>query len=75
MILFFPMTLLCGAGPPPAVMGATMRHISDALPLTYAVKALQQPWFGTGTSWRDLAVLIGVLAVATAVAARLFRTS
>jgi ABC-2 type transport system permease protein len=75
MILFFPMTLLCGAGPPPTVMGATMRHISDTLPLTYAVKALQQPWLGTGTGWRDLVVLAGVLAVAAVAAARLFRTS
>jgi ABC-2 type transport system permease protein len=75
MILFFPMTILCGAGPPPAVMGAAMRHVSDAMPLTYAVKALQQPWLGTGSDWSSLLILAAILLVAGSLSARLFRAA
>jgi len=72
MILFFPIWLLSGAGPPPDVMGPTMRHISDALPLTYAVRALQHPWLGTQSSARDLLVLAAILVAAALLALRLF---
>jgi ABC-2 type transport system permease protein len=74
MILFFPMTILCGAGPPPAVMGTAMRHVSDAIPLTYAVDALQQPWLGTGSNGRSLLILAAILLVAGTASARRFRT-
>ncbi len=75
MILFFPMTILSGAGPPPAVMGTAMRHVADALPLTYAVKALQEPWLDAGSNWRSLLVLAAILLVAGATSTRLFRTT
>jgi ABC-2 type transport system permease protein len=75
MILFFPMTILCGAGPPPAVMGTAMRHVSDAIPLTYAVKALQQPWLGGGSNWPSLLILTAVLILAGTASARLFRAT
>lgn len=74
MILFFPLWLLSGAGPPPEVMGEGMRRVSDALPLTYAVHALQDPWLGSGSSAGDLLLLAGILVVAGALSIRSFRS-
>ena len=54
LLLFFPMWLLSGAGPPREVMGDAMRVISDALPLTYVVTALQDAWLGLGSSLTEL---------------------
>jgi ABC-2 type transport system permease protein len=71
MILFFPMWLLSGAGPPPDVLTEGMRRVSDAMPLTYAVRALQDPWLGAGSGTADLirlavvAVVAGTLSVMT----------
>jgi len=71
MILFFPMWLLSGAGPPPDVLTEGMRRVSDAMPLTYAVRALQDPWLGAGSGTADLirlavvAVVAGPLSVMT----------
>lgn len=74
MILFFPMWLLSGAGPPPDVMSASMRRISDLLPLTYAVRALQDPWLGSPSDATELLVLTGMLLGAGAPSVRLFRS-
>lgn len=70
MLLFFPMWLLSGAAPPPSVMSATMRHLSDVLPLTYAVRAIQQPWLGSAANPLDLLLLAALLAAAGTLAAR-----
>lgn len=66
MLLFFPMWLLCGAGPPPEVMGAGMRQLSDVLPLTFAVRAIEQPWLGSSPRLLDLLLLVGMLIAAGA---------
>lgn len=73
MTLFFPMWLLSGAGPPPEVMGDGMRQVSDLLPLTYAVRAIQAPWLGGAPAATDLLLLGGMLLVATGLAARSLR--
>jgi ABC-2 type transport system permease protein len=57
LVLFFPMWLLSGAGPPRAVMTDTMRELSDVLPLTHVVTGIQRPWLGTGSNVSDLVVL------------------
>jgi ABC-2 type transport system permease protein len=75
MVLFFPMWLLSGAGPPPEVMGAGMRRLSDALPLTYVVRALQRPWLGAASGVGDLLLLAGLLVIAVALSLRLFRSA
>jgi ABC-2 type transport system permease protein len=75
MLLFFPMWLLSGAAPPPGVMSAAMRHVSDILPLTYAVRAIQQPWLGTATRPFDLLLLAALLAAAAAISARVSKTT
>jgi ABC-2 type transport system permease protein len=74
MLIFFPMWLLSGAGPPRDVMGSAMRAISDALPLTYVVTALQDAWLGLGSSPKDLLVLTGVLLASTALSLRFSRS-
>lgn len=70
MLLFFPMWLLSGAAPPPSVMSGAMRHVSDVLPLTFAVRAIQQPWLGAASKPLDLLVLTGLLGAAGALSIR-----
>ena len=43
------------------------------MPLTHVVTALQDPWLGFGWSWGELLLLAGLLVVASAASARLFR--
>ena len=75
MLLFFPMWLLSGAAPPPSVMSAGMRQVSDVLPLTFAVRAIQQPWLGSPIRALNLVLLAAILAAAGAIAVRASRTT
>ncbi len=75
MMLFFPMWLLSGAGPPPDVMGEGMRTVSGFLPLTHVVRALQSPWLGWAGSAGTVAVLAGMLIGGSVLAARKFRSA
>lgn len=74
LMLFFPMFLLGGAGPPPDVMSSGMRRVVDFIPLTFVVRSLQDPWFGRGMDWANPAILLALLAVAVMVSLRLFRS-
>ncbi len=65
MLLFFPMWLLSGAGPPPSVMSDGMQAVSDVLPLTFVVRALQDPWLGEGQDGTSLVLLSVMLVVVT----------
>ncbi len=71
-LVFVPMLLLGGGGPPRAVMTGAMRTISDVLPLSHLVGGLRQSWLGSTNDphslWWPLlvaAVFVG-LAVVTA---------
>jgi ABC-2 type transport system permease protein len=75
MLLFFPMWLLSGAAPPPSVMSAGMRHLSDVLPLTFAVRAIQHPWLGSPANPLDILLLAGILGAAGALTIQAARTS
>ncbi len=75
LLLFFPMWMLSGAGPPRDVMPDAMRVVSDALPLTYVVTALQDAWLGQGSSLKELLVLSGILLVAAVLSVRFFRST
>jgi ABC-2 type transport system permease protein len=66
MLLFFPFFLLGGAGPPPDAMGDPMSTITNAVPLTHVVRAIQEPWLDLGTPTGHLAVLAALAVVATA---------
>nr|MDT0656835.1 ABC transporter permease [Micromonospora sp. DSM 115978] len=74
-LVYFPMIFLTGATVPLEIMPDTMRRISDALPLSYAVEALKWAWLDRGGDGLTLAVVVlaGTVAVSGAVAARLFR--
>jgi ABC-2 type transport system permease protein len=70
-LVFVPMFLLGGGGPPRAVMTSAMQTLSDALPLSHLVGGLRLAWLGSTddphTLWWPLAV--SALAVAVAVLA------
>lgn len=63
--LFFPMWMLSGTGPPPNVMSDAMRAISDVLPMTWMVNALQESWNGSGIDSWSLVILLVLLILAT----------
>jgi ABC-2 type transport system permease protein len=65
MLLFFPFFMLGGAGPPPDAMGDAMQSISQWVPLTHVVRAVQEPWLALGQPTLHLAVLAGLAAAAT----------
>jgi ABC-2 type transport system permease protein len=60
LLLFFPMFLLGGAGPPPEAMSEVMQALSDYNPLAHAIRALQEPWLELGTGNSHIAVLVAV---------------
>jgi len=67
-LLFVPMFLLGGGGPPRAVMTGFMRTLSDVLPLSHVVGGLRQAWLGQTddphTLWWPLLVAAAAVAVA-----------
>ncbi len=71
--LFFVMMLLSGAGPPPEVLTGAMHWVSNALPLTYMLRLLQDPWLGLPWSLADMGVVAAFTAGALAAARLLFR--
>ena len=73
LILFFPMYLICGAGPPLGVLPAPMRHVADFDPMKYAVQALQDPWFGRGVPGSTLIILTAIALVSASAAVLLIR--
>ncbi len=75
MLVFYPMMFLSGSGMPLEIMPDSVQRISTFLPMTYMVRLLRGLWFGE--SWGEylieVAVLVGVLVVCGALAARFFR--
>ena len=65
LLLFLPMFLLAGGGPPPDAMSPLMNDIATALPLTHVVRAIQEPWLGLGTGTDHLVVATAIFFVAT----------
>jgi ABC-2 type transport system permease protein len=76
-LLFVPMFLLGGGGPPRQVMSGAMGTVSDVLPLSHVVGGLRQSWLGTTDDphvlWWPL--LVSLVCVAAALAAARRRTS
>lgn len=68
LLVFMPMWLLGGGGPPQGVMTDAMRQVADLLPMTHITVALRDSWLGVGDT--DTAFLltgiwlVGALAVA-----------
>jgi ABC-2 type transport system permease protein len=79
-VVVMPQFFLCGLLVPREQMAGWLQAISDVLPLTYAVEALQEVGASaeaTGTMWADIAIVTGsaVLALALAAATLRRRTS
>lgn len=76
-LLFVPMFLLGGGGPPRDVMSGAMLTVSDVLPLTHVVGGLRQSWLGTTDDphvlWWPL--LVSAICVAAALIAARRRAS
>jgi len=75
MVIFYPMIFLSGSGMPIEILPASVRRISQALPLTYVTNLLRGAW--AGESWRghwtDVVVLMAVLVAGLLISARTFR--
>lgn len=65
MLLFFPFFLLGGGGPPPDAMGSAMKTISNWIPLTHVIRAVQEPWLDTGNPANHYLVLAALLVAST----------
>ncbi len=74
-LVVVPQILLCGLFVPRGSMPATLGAISDALPLSYAVDAMQALVTSTpvGEVWLDIAVVLGFAVVALALGAATLR--
>jgi ABC-2 type transport system permease protein len=75
-VIVLPQFFLCGLLVPREQMAGWLQAISDVLPLTYAVEALQEVGrsaAGTGTMWRDVGVVAGAAVLALALAAATLR--
>ena len=75
-VVVLPQVFLCGLLVPREAMPGWLQAISDVLPLTYAVEALQEVGRSaaeTGTMWRDLAIVAGCTLLALALAAATLR--
>lgn len=71
--LFFPMFFLSGAALPLQQMPSWLQLVSDYVPLTYAVRLVQEVWVGEGWNWSAATVLVVILALATLLTTRVFR--
>ncbi|MEV7229291.1 MULTISPECIES: ABC transporter permease [Polymorphospora] len=75
-VVVIPQLLLCGLFVPRDQMAGWLQAVSDVLPLSYAVEALQEVGANaepTGTMWRDVAIVSGAAVVALVLAAATLR--
>ena len=72
-LLFVPMFLLGGGGPPREVMTGAMQTVSDALPLSHIIGGLRLSWLGATDDPHALWWPALVAVVATFVAVRTMR--
>jgi ABC-2 type transport system permease protein len=75
-VVVVPQILLCGLFVERAQMAGWLQAISDVLPMTYAVQALQEVQVhtaATDTLWRDLGIVVGCVVLALTFAAATLR--
>ena len=65
--------LLSGAGPPLELLNGPLSHVSDVLPLTYAIRLMQNPWLGFGWDFGAMAIVLGFAGAAALGAFLTFR--
>jgi ABC-2 type transport system permease protein len=73
--ILYPMLALCGLFIPLGALPPALHAVARALPLTYAVSLLQGIWKGEAWSAHigDVAALVVVFAICTALSAKVFR--
>ncbi len=75
-VVAIPQILLCGLFVARDSMAGWLQAVSDVLPLSYAVEALQQVGAyaePTGTMWRDLGIVVGAIILALVLGATTLR--
>jgi ABC-2 type transport system permease protein len=75
-VVAMPQILLCGLFVPRDEMASWLNAISDVLPLSYAVEALQEVGANadpTGTMWRDLFIVLAVVVLSLVLGAATLR--
>ncbi len=75
LLVFMPMWLLGGGGPPRAVMTSAMQSVTDVMPLWHTTAGIREPWLGIGDGGAHLMPLaawfaFGVVAVVVLVRRR-----
>lgn len=75
MVIYFPMLFLSGATIPREAFPASVKHVSEFLPLTYVISLLRGMWLGDSWSKHttDVWVLAAMLVVGIAISAKTFR--
>ena len=73
--IMYPMLGICGLFAPVALMPPVLRAVAKVTPLTYAVSLMEGIWKGEGWASHvgDVAALVLVFAVCTALSAKVFR--
>jgi ABC-2 type transport system permease protein len=61
IILWFVMMMIGGSGPPPEVLGSTLRSLGDLTPLKHVIVLIQDPWLGWGWNMHETFVVLGFL--------------
>jgi ABC-2 type transport system permease protein len=75
-IVVVPQILLCGLFVDRSLMAGWLHAVSNVLPMTYAVEALQQVGISaepTDTLWKDLIIVVGCVVLALTLAAATLR--
>jgi ABC-2 type transport system permease protein len=75
MVALYPMMFMSGATLPIELLPQSIRNFAQFLPLTYVVTLLRGLWLGEAWSQhlKEVAILTGIMIVATLVAAKVFR--
>ena len=71
--LLYPMIAVSGLFFPIEQLGRPLRIVAYSLPTTHAVSLMQGVWDGLGWNWVNVAALIIVFAVCTAISTKVFR--
>ena len=61
IILWFVMMMVGGAGPPPEVIGPTLRAIGNVTPLSHVIVLIQNPWLGWAWSVKETVIVLTFL--------------
>jgi ABC-2 type transport system permease protein len=73
VLLWFIMVFICGAGPPPEVLSNAMVWVARFLPLTHAIRLVQDPWLGFGWNAKETLIVLGITVGAALISLRFFR--